>query len=1013
MILSGKHLFILSGLLLTCGMTALCQLPDFNARLYDEHYGIHSDIERIAIDRSDFIWLGSFSRIYRFDGQQTREFAFQEHIRSLVCDMHNQIWANTPTGVYLFKNDYEGFKAMKTDTTGEINFGNVFVLPGKEAYLQTNKGLFEWNAANLSFDKIDLHQYGLPEEWDVAKLSIFGNVVFLSNRDSIYAIDMEHHTHRSLPRINNQGGMYGISDHEIIVTGRSNISSWCNFETGLILPLNPKNNIDASLPEFFFVEGVLPLDDQRILISSHDGMYELNRTNAHLRPISLYFEGKPLERTPYYFEMCMDREKNVWVVHSNGLIKFSPFQESINLIRNQEYRGKNQWSNNVRNLAEDEKGNLWIATSEGFGYWDLHSNTIEIFPAIRGSEDQLNQPSIRGLAYDEPFLIMGTSAAGVWIYNTKTKKYQRPQYEGDEALKAKLEKDFVKQIVKLPDDDYLIIARDCYIMKNGSFELSLFNLDTLTRKQSNKYFIDQNKKIWLGMEDGLMSFDSQLQLIHYWKLPHSILALNALPDGRMMLGTQYGLYTASFIDDSISLDPVSFIKPETSVEFIIRDKIDNYWIGSNVELLRYNPANESVEVFDESDNVQSNVYSVAPIFNKAGMLFIGGRNGINYFHPEKIKPARKNLQVSIMNVAVNQDDTSYYDRGKLQHLRPGQNSIDITFVAPYYGNTSRLQYRYKLIGILEVWKNVGNTNVIRFSSLPPGRYLFSVAASLNGTDWFASRETLSFNIAFPFYRQWWFILLGLLCLGCIAYSFIRRRIKTIRDRERIQRDYEKRIAEVEMHALRAQMNPHFMFNSLNSINNFILKNDPDNASGYLTKFSRLMRLILDNSRSEWIVLENELKALELYIQLEAVRFDDVFDYKINIDPGVDINSTYVPPMIIQPYVENAIWHGLLHRHKPGGRLTIRIWRDEDLLHIQVEDNGVGRTEAARLKSKSATTHKSHGLKITAERMDIVNRIYNVDAKVDITDVQGSNGSPDGTRVSLTLLDKMYDSYHRG
>ncbi|HZV43305.1 MAG TPA: ATP-binding protein, partial [Saprospiraceae bacterium] len=133
----------------------------------------------------------------------------------------------------------------------------------------------------------------------------------------------------------------------------------------------------------------------------------------------------------------------------------------------------------------------------------------------------------------------------------------------------------------------------------------------------------------------------------------------------------------------------------------------------------------------------------------------------------------------------------------------------------------------------------------------------------------------------------------------------------------------------------------------------------------------------------------------------------------NIDPGVDISSTFVPPMIIQPYVENAIWHGLLHRHKPGGRLTIRIWRDDDLLHIQVEDNGVGRTEAARLKSKSATTHKSHGLKITAERMDIVNRIYNVDAKVDITDVQGPNGSPDGTRVSLTLLDKMYDSYHRG
>lgn len=215
-----------------------------------------------------------------------------------------------------------------------------------------------------------------------------------------------------------------------------------------------------------------------------------------------------------------------------------------------------------------------------------------------------------------------------------------------------------------------------------------------------------------------------------------------------------------------------------------------------------------------------------------------------------------------------------------------------------------------------------------------------------------------------------------------------------------------------MHALRAQMNPHFMFNSLNSINNFILKNDPDNASGYLTKFSRLMRLILDNSRSEWVVLENELRALELYIQLEVVRFDEVFDYELIVDPGVDISTTFVPPMIIQPYVENAIWHGLLHRNAPGGKISIRIWREQDMLNIKIEDNGVGRAEASRLKSKSAMKHKSHGLKITAERMDIVNKIYNVDARVKIDDLVNGNGGPAGTKVLLTLKDQNHESHHR-
>jgi LytS/YehU family sensor histidine kinase len=209
------------------------------------------------------------------------------------------------------------------------------------------------------------------------------------------------------------------------------------------------------------------------------------------------------------------------------------------------------------------------------------------------------------------------------------------------------------------------------------------------------------------------------------------------------------------------------------------------------------------------------------------------------------------------------------------------------------------------------------------------------------------------------------------------------------------------------------MNPHFMFNSLNSINNFILKNDPDNASGYLTKFSRLMRLILDNSRSEWVLLESELKALELYIELEVVRFDNVFEYELIVDPEVDITTTYIPPMIIQPYVENAIWHGLLHRTEKGGKLCVRLWREMDELHVIIEDNGVGREEAKRLKSKSATKHKSHGMKITAERIDIVNRIYNVNAKVQIDDLEGQNGQIKGTKVLLSLQDKMYDSHNRG
>ncbi|HEX5111335.1 MAG TPA: hypothetical protein VFV79_00700, partial [Saprospiraceae bacterium] len=248
--LSAKHLLILSGLLLSCGRLAFCQLPDYTARLFDERFGIRGEIQWVTIDQTDFVWLATSNRIFRFDGKQTREFTFKERIRSLECDMHNQIWTNTSSGVYIFKNDYEGFKPVVSNTSGETDFGNVFVLPGKELYLHTNKDLLQWNSSELSFHNLDIHKWGLPQEWDVPKVSGFGKTVFLSSKDSMYAVDIEQHTYLSIPRINNQGGMYAISDHEIIVTGRSNISSWCNFETGLIQPINPKNNIDPRLTEF-------------------------------------------------------------------------------------------------------------------------------------------------------------------------------------------------------------------------------------------------------------------------------------------------------------------------------------------------------------------------------------------------------------------------------------------------------------------------------------------------------------------------------------------------------------------------------------------------------------------------------------------------------------------------------------------------------------------------------------------------------------------------------------------
>ncbi|MBS1667380.1 MAG: histidine kinase [Bacteroidetes bacterium] len=207
--------------------------------------------------------------------------------------------------------------------------------------------------------------------------------------------------------------------------------------------------------------------------------------------------------------------------------------------------------------------------------------------------------------------------------------------------------------------------------------------------------------------------------------------------------------------------------------------------------------------------------------------------------------------------------------------------------------------------------------------------------------------------------------------------------------------------ELEMQALRSQMNPHFIFNSLNSINRFILQNNRQQASEYLTKFSRLVRTILQNSQSHFITLESELEALDLYLEMEALRFNFHFTYTITHKEDLDISVIKVPPLIVQPFVENAIWHGLMHKEEPG-HLFLGVEESEGLLVFTVRDDGIGRKQSSLLASKSATKHKSLGLKITSDRIAMLNKSNSYPSSIHINDLVHADGSPAGTEVIIKI-----------
>ncbi|TMI81120.1 MAG: hypothetical protein E6H10_12150 [Bacteroidetes bacterium] len=238
-----------------------------------------------------------------------------------------------------------------------------------------------------------------------------------------------------------------------------------------------------------------------------------------------------------------------------------------------------------------------------------------------------------------------------------------------------------------------------------------------------------------------------------------------------------------------------------------------------------------------------------------------------------------------------------------------------------------------------------------------------------------------------------FILLFLLAL------VIFRNLSLKRKKERAE--LQKKGSELEMQALRAQMNPHFIFNCLSSINKFILKEDTDTASDYLTRFSRLIRTVLTNSQLSLIPLSDEIEMVRLYLEMERLRFSDSFDYNIIYENTIESETIYIPPMLLQPFCENAIWHGLMHKQGQG-KLDVTMSVVNDQLQCVIADNGIGREKAAEMKTKSGVKQKSFGLKITTERLALFNNEKSADSFFRTEDVLDQDGNISGTKVILNI-----------
>ncbi|HKC68147.1 MAG TPA: histidine kinase, partial [Bacteroidia bacterium] len=382
--------------------------------------------------------------------------------------------------------------------------------------------------------------------------------------------------------------------------------------------------------------------------------------------------------------------------------------------------------------------------------------------------------------------------------------------------------------------------------------------------------------------------------------------------------------------------------------------------------------------------------------DSAGSIWFGTVNGLVKHNPVKYINNDNEARLSFTKLKLFYDDTLLPQNAKLASTL---NNIRFDFIGICLTNPDKVLYIHKLEGFEKSWSPTTTQNNVTYSNLPPGNYVFKVRCCNNQGVWSTEPLTFAFSVDSPFWQHWWFILSLLGFIALAVYVVFQIRLNQLKKEQEKESKTQVEIAKNELKALRAQMNPHFLFNSLNSIQHFILNNKSEEAVFYLNRFAKLMRMILNNSEKPTVTLNEEINALKIYIDLEKMRFSDLFDYTIEVDDTVDADYEEIPSMLLQPYVENAILHGLVPKDAHGF-LKIRFFTKDHFIYATVEDTGIGRKKATEIKNQSRKNHASLGMKITNDRLRILSHIQQLDYTVNFIDLYDAKGSATGTLVEI-------------
>ena len=813
----------------------------------------------------------------------------------------------------------------------------------------------------------------------------------------------------------------------------------------------------TNTPDDSNVNNIFPLNDDQILVASKSNLWRLSREKAlKWIPCNTSFGNR---RVSDVVDMeRLEFNQILLTTRSSGLYIYDLNEDRItSQIIAHQYGSNKPFQGSITHSYLDKQNNLWLSSASN-GIWFANLNKIKFKAAFFDNYTANSQIiSIAEGREKETFILTPTQLFEVkqddtTIYNLPLRGdiVEKPTFVYQDCKNRVWVGSLTKLFVKLPNQKEFAVA-DILPEKSGQ-EIGWNSVHEITPGSlifaPNRYssiLLQDDRSCWITPEvvrpffvksiDGsLFSATHKRELfIHSLDSLHakadtllelSAIATDIIPTNKehtYYIPTFDGLYRLTQKDAAWHLEKDRRF-PHLAVNSIHLDKMGFLWLASPRGLYRYHPEKESVWPFKEADGLQGPNFNFKAVLSHSdGRLFLGGTNGLNVFVPEEIKPSVPLPQPSISAVYINGTDEhlDQYNRGEFKnpqlitdlHLPFRDNHLKLHLSSMEYSDPKSCRFKYRLLGRKRdtSWIDHGNSTVLDFPNLSSGKFRLQFNATNSDGVWAVQPRSLNIQVDPPWYLSTWFLILSGCSLLICGFLIARRENRREREKEELRRkeaeareqeEAARRLAaETETAVLRLQMDPHFIYNALNGVDDMIRQGKNEKASEYLYRISHLLRQILEQSEELSISLLEEKELLHLYLSAEQIRLGDRLRYEFLVQDGLDAEVEQIPTMILQPFVENAIWHGIAPKPQ-GGLVTVTFSQEHGVLRVEITDNGVGRSRAPKhLKKK----YESKAISITQRRFDLIKETTGQSSSgFEIIDLFDPKGAPTGTRVLFTF-----------